>query len=326
MKGFFLMEQLYPCVIFNDITKGGVCQEKIKEQLQILNKRKTEQEKIIPIILTAWKENKLYSEEKQKRLEDCGSIIGFNEHGEMSSANFCKDKLCPICQWRKSRRVFGEIMQIQKIVENNISDFALLTLTLKNTNSLSEGICDIMKGFYNFSNNRTFKKVSEGYIRTVEITYNNKLNNWHPHIHLVVALKENYYSENFIKTEKWSDIWGRSARLDYAPIVDMRAIGQSLQMREKAVAEVAKYAIKPFQTKGDINAELNAYIGLYGGTKNRRLRSFGGIYAKARKLVPERDEVDLNGSCEIFFRRESGEYVNTQVNIRQTEICQMERE
>ena len=319
------MEQLYPCVIFNDTIKDGVCQEKIKEQLQTLNKRKAEQEKIIPIILTAWKENKLHTEEKQKRLEDCGSIIGFNEYGEISSANFCKDKLCPICQWRKSRRVFGEIMQIQKIVENKISDFALLTLTLKNTVTLSEGIFDIMKGFYNFSNDRTFKKVSDGYIRTVEITYNNKFKNWHPHIHLIIALKDNYYSENFIKTEKWAEIWGRSARLDYSPIVDMRAIGQSLQMREKAVAEVAKYAIKPFQTKGDINAELNAYVGLYGGTKHRRLRSFGGVYAKARKEVPERKEVDLNGNCEIFFRRDSGEYVNTDLIMRQTEICQNER-
>lgn len=304
------MEHLHPYVIFNDNTKSTLCQDKIKKQLQVLSQRKAEQERIIPLILSAWKENKLHTADKQKRLEDCGSIIGFNEKGDITSANFCKDKLCPICQWRKSRRVFGEIMQIQKIVEAQTTDFALLTLTLKNTENLSVGISNIMKGFYNFSNDRTFKKVSAGYIRTVEITYNDKLKNWHPHIHLIIALKENYYAENFIKTEKWAQIWGRSARLDYSPIVDIRAIGQSEQIREKAVAEVAKYAIKPFQTNGDMSAELKAYTGLYGGTKHRRLRSYGGVYAIARKQVPEVPEIDFKDNLGLYFRFEAGEYVN----------------
>lgn len=296
-----------PNVIFNDTTKSSVCQDIIKHQLNILNQKKIEQEKISPFIEEAWKKNNLFTQEKKQRLNDCGTFVSFNSNGEMSGANFCRDKLCPICQWRKSRKVFGEIMQIQKIVEKQVQNFALLTLTLKNTEHLEKGITEILKGFYNFSNNRTFKKISLGYIRTLEITFNTKNKNWHPHIHLIIALKDSYYSGNYITTQKWSEIWKACAKIDYEPIIDIRAIGKAETVREKAVAEVAKYAVKPFQTKGSPSDELKAYEGLYGGTAHRRLRSYGGIYAKARKDVPEQKE-PLDLTAELLFRRKKGTY------------------
>lgn len=305
MKGFFTMEQMHPLVIFNDTTNSDDCQEKIKEQLQTLKERKKAQIEIIPHILESWKNAGIYSQEKEQRIFDCGTYIEFDELGDIVGANFCKDKLCPICQWRKSRKVFGEIMRIQKEIENYTDNFAMLTLTLKNTDELSSGISHILSAFYNFSNDRTFKKKTLGYIRTLEITYNQKTAQWHPHLHIIVALTENYF-EDMITTEKWARIWQRASRIEYEPIVDIRAIGKSSTLREKAVAEVAKYAVKPFQTDGNEKETLIAYKGLYSGTKKRRLRSYGGVYAKARKTLVEKSDV---GKCMVSYILKADKYV-----------------
>ena len=313
------MEPLYPFVIFNDNIKKDICQEKIAEQLKILNQRKREQLELLPQIIRSWKKARIYSEQKEERLRDCGTMVGFSSAGEITSANFCKDKLCPICQWRKSRKVFGEIMQMQKIIEKTTDNFAMLTLTLKNCDNLAQGITHILTSFYNFSNDRTFKKNTKGFIRTLEITYNTKTEQWHPHLHLVIALTDDYF-EHMITTEKWGEIWRRACRIEYSPIIDIRAIGKSETMREKAVAEVAKYAIKPFQTNGNYEDSLKAYSGLYAGTKKRRLRSYGGEYAKARKVVKASADEEIPHT-NLFFKRKSDGYELYDYIFKQTENC-----
>lgn len=299
-------------VFLNSITEIEESQEKFQKTVKELNIKKKEHAEIVGTIISALKQTKHYTTEKAERIADCGSFITVSPAtGKITSANFCKNKLCPICQWRKSLKVYGEISQIQKEVEKEINKFIFMTLTLSNTKELSSGISHILKAFYNLSNDRTFKKMSQGYIRTLEITYNEKKGTWHPHIHLIIAVKKSYFKKDYTDQKKWCDIWERCAGITYRPIIDIRTVKEKSGNYIKAIAEISKYAIKPFQTD-NINQLEIAYHSIYQSTHNRRLRSYGGIYAKIKKELNFNDgetTEDKSSETDKVYRFEKGHYI-----------------
>ena len=38
----------------------------------------------------------------------CGTSIGLTYDGLIASANFCKNRFCPTCQWRRSVKLFRQ--------------------------------------------------------------------------------------------------------------------------------------------------------------------------------------------------------------------------
>lgn len=298
--------------VFSDyITENETSQERIEKTINELEKKKAEHSKVIGTIITALKNTEHCSNNIIERMLDCGSFISIDKStGRINGANFCKNKLCPICQWRKSLKVYGEIVQIQKVVEEKTKKFVFMTLTLENTKDLEDGINQILKGFYNFSNDRTFKKMSMGYIRTLEITYNHRKRTWHPHLHLIIATKKTYFEKDYQTQEQWANIWERCANVEYKPIIDIRMIKEENGEYSKAIAEVSKYAIKPFQTKEEKNQE-NTYNAIFKATHHRRLRSYGGEYSKAKKLLNFYDgetKEDKTKETDKTYRYNKGSY------------------
>ena len=57
------------------------------------------------------------------RTMSCGDSLAFrrgiSQDGELAeisrlhSANFCKDRLCPMCQWRRSRKMYAQMLQVR---------------------------------------------------------------------------------------------------------------------------------------------------------------------------------------------------------------------
>ncbi|WP_170272288.1 protein rep, partial [Clostridium tarantellae] len=61
---------------------------------------------------------------KAYRVEECGSYLAYkylNENEKkLYRANFCKDRLCPMCCWRRSLKIFGQVSKVMnKTLENN---------------------------------------------------------------------------------------------------------------------------------------------------------------------------------------------------------------
>ena len=139
-----------------------------------------------------------------KSLEECGDTLVFmrNEEGEkrLHGANFCRNRLCPMCNWRRSLKMYSQVSQItDKILTTRKSRFIFVTLTVKNPDAehLTETLDLMNKGFsYITSNSRTFapaqkfKESLQGYIKATEITYNSKENTYHPHIHCIFKSKQ----------------------------------------------------------------------------------------------------------------------------------------
>ena len=70
---------------------------------------------------------------------------------------------------------------------------------------------------------KEFQKINLGYIRKLEITYNSEKNTYHPHYHLILCVKKNYFKDKkYIKQSKWLEMWQLAKRDRTITQVDVR--------------------------------------------------------------------------------------------------------
>ena len=200
-----------------------------------------------------------------------------------------------MCNWRKSLKMFGQTNKIaNKILEENSSTrFLFVTFTVKNCSAekLEETINLMNQGFKRLTDKNKklaitnkFKSNMLGYIRAMEVTYKQEEDTYHPHIHCIFAVKAQYFTKGYIKKSDWQYIWGECCNTEYEPIVKVQTIKNSTA---KAVAEVAKYPVKMDEIANyqDEKKAIKALIVFTKILKGRRLITFGGVFAEARKLL-----------------------------------------
>ena len=72
-----------------------------------------------------------------KSLEECGNNLLFSvsdkNEKRLKGANFCRIRTCPMCNWRKSLKLFGQMSKItDRIMEQDKSTrFIFATFTIK---------------------------------------------------------------------------------------------------------------------------------------------------------------------------------------------------
>lgn len=239
------------------------------------------------------------SKNKIENFENCGTNILINSDNHIVGANFCKQRLCPVCNYRRSTLMWHKINQITSQFEQN--HFVFITLTVKNCidEELSKTIDNLLQSFKRITNRKTWQKNFIGYVRGLEITYNAKENTYHPHIHILAVTSKEYYKSDYVDIHTLRNWWKESARLDYFVQVNI----ESVKDRKKAVAEVAKYAVK-MSTVLDtgISAKtLRATQVIASCIENRRLIATGGAITKAAKVLKINMDEDESFSPEERF-------------------------
>jgi plasmid rolling circle replication initiator protein Rep len=250
--------------------------------------------------------HRLGQPKKANRVWWCGAQLTFRVEVEtllkkLESANFCRERLCPMCAWRKSLKVFyqvGRVMdEVEKRHENLVPIF--LTLTVRNCKGeeLGETIDQMFKGWKDFAEQRAFRERVHGWFRALEVTYNAETDTYHPHFHAVLLVDKQYFkSKKYLETSGWVRMWRVACKLDYDPICDVRRVRRG-KHKHKAVAEVAKYTLKDSEYLHDADCELtDRLVGTLGDAlRNRRLFAFGGVMKKiAKELGADRlDEGSL---------------------------------
>lgn len=262
-------------------------------------------EKLEELFLIARKEDPgVISDSGLHSLSHCGSYLAFSHCPNHSAekhlvrADFCKNRLCPMCNWRKSLKMYGQMTEIVEKMTTDRADlrFIFLTLTVENPEGqdLSATIDAMNKGFAllvdkskTLAATKSVKKNILGWFKSLEITYNTETNKYHPHFHVVLAVPDSYFTRGFLTTAKWVKLWRACMKLDYDPIVHV----QAADMTDKgAVCEITKYA-----TKGEylINCPDDqaaaAVTVLANSLRNRRLVGFGGIFRDVRKFLKQDD-------------------------------------
>lgn len=229
---------------------------------------------------------------RMARVADCGSYLEYyvtDSSKTLHSANFCKDRLCPMCNWRRSLKIFGQVSQVMDELERHQYRFLFLTLTVRNC--CSEDLPATVQVLYDgwrqlYHKHKIFRSSIEGTFRSLEITRNSKDGTYHPHLHVILAVRPDYFRCGYITQSEWSFMWQSCCKLDYQPIVDIRTIKPNDKGLSGAVAEVAKYAVKSSDfLRGSLDDMARIVSDFLTALSGRRLCSFTGCFAKVRKQL-----------------------------------------
>lgn len=299
----------------------NIISQKSQTILKRIEERALYKNKLLPYIKKIYEgdygENKIItrSENKYINFENCATDLWIDEEsGQITGANFCKQRLCPVCNYRRSTMLWHKVSNVISDIQN---EKLLITLTVKNCtgDNLKNTIDEILESFHRLTSRRMWKKNIVGFIRGLEITYNSQEDTFHPHIHILAIASENYFKEDYIDVHTLRKWWTESARLDYYVQVDIRKI----KTTDKAVAEVVKYAVKMadiLQQDAD-EKRLRATQTLASCIVGRRLISTGGLIKKLakQKNICIDDEIDLSEKREnsAYYHLENGKY--TKKNI-----------
>lgn len=273
-----------------------------KQEVNALNDKKNNKPvpwrpKKIRTIQLSESMHRLGMNKKANRVWWCGSALAFLENLEtgnkkLHSADFCRERLCPMCQWRKSLKVFHQVSKVMDRTQEEHKNLVplFLTLTMQNCTDgeLKEKITDIFQSWNRLLAHRKIKRIVQGWFRALEVTYNKEKDTFHPHIHAIILVDKSYFkkdNKDYMQTTDWVQMWRTAMKLDYDPICDIRKVNRT-KGKYKAVAEVAKYTLKDteFITNDDELTDKLVEV-LSTSLRGRRLYAFGGILKQIAKQI-----------------------------------------
>jgi plasmid rolling circle replication initiator protein Rep len=232
------------------------------------------------------------------RIHFCSELLDFKlNHGDegelklkLAGARFCRVRTCMICCWRKSLRWKAKAYKsLPKFLEDFPGyRFLFVTLTVKNCEikDLKATLDWMNEGFTRLSRLKLFP--GEGWIKTVEVTMGRK-GDAHPHFHVLLAVKSAYFGRNYLSQDKWVEMWKKSLRIDYKPVLDVQAL-KAKDSLLALIAEVIKYQTKPSNLLSDREWFLEYTRQMF----NTKSISVGGLFRDYFKDL-EDDPEDLIG-------------------------------
>ncbi len=227
-----------------------------------------------------------------ERVISCGDTLQFiqNQDGNLKlyQAYFCKNKLCPMCNWRRSMKYSYQTSRIvdEAIKQSPKGRFLFLTLTVKNVEgqALNSTISQLTKSFDRLFKRAKVQRNLLGYLRSVEVTHNENDKTYHPHIHVLMMVRPSYFQskKDYITQKEWSDMWSQSLKVDYVPMIDIRTVKETGKGLRGAVLETAKYPTKPIK----LDVENKQVVDdLYNGLYRKRQLGYGGLFKTIKKQL-----------------------------------------
>lgn len=238
-----------------------------------------------------------------ERLDHCSNTLEFDlktdELGsavfKLKSAKFCRVRFCPTCQWRRTMKWQAKMFQaLPKISEAYPTHrWLFLTLTVKNCelDELRSTITHMNKSFVRLSQLKQFPAI--GWVKSIEVTYNSPTMQAHPHIHAMLLVSSSYFSgAKYITQDQWRSLWQKSARLNYEPQVNIKAIKTKNKNGEqedikKNVLEVLKYSVK----EDDLTCDTDFIFAITAQLHKTRSISIGGVLREFLKQESEKDDL-----------------------------------
>jgi len=255
---------------------------------------------------------------KLQTLADCGTYLGFDLYKhisqdmyqkKLSSANFCRDRFCEMCNWRRARKYAIENFKLLKAIQSeNKVRYIFATFTIKNPliSDLRASVKQFNQAWQRMTQTKRWRNSILGYIKAIEIPFQKTDKDYiNLHAHCLLIVPSIYFDfknyDLYIKQKEFQEMWGSALRVDYTPSVDIRIIKPNKRRGEddeiaSVVAETTKYPLKSIDLTG---IEWQKFKLLVEQTKNMRFLSFGGIAKDYRKFLfgsDEFDDRDLIGS------------------------------
>jgi plasmid rolling circle replication initiator protein Rep len=242
-----------------------------------------------------------------QRLASCSGLLGFgwlsdpetgNTRLKLQTARFCRVRHCPVCQWRKSLMWVARFLEATPTIlqDHPKARFIFLTLTVRNCQiqDLRSTVKFMNEAWKRLSLRKEFPAI--GFAKSLEVTRGND-GSAHPHFHVLMMVEEKYFQGAYYLSQKrWTELWQSVLRIDYIPIVNVKAVKPSKKNPEAdslaiAICETLKYSIKPEDLIGDKAWLLELTSQLH---KTRSI-ALGGIF---KVYVQAEEPEDLIGESE----------------------------
>ena len=246
---------------------------------------------------------------RSDRVRECGTRLEFaheispegvvSDVGKLHSANFCKDRLCPMCAWRRTYKIFAQVSQIMGVIGDKYK-FLFLTLTVPNVTAqeLPTAVDELMKAWRKLMRYKRVSAVVRGFFRALEITRNKdprskSFGTYHPHFHAVLAVPKNYgKGKEYINHDEWLTLWRKATKDPTITQVDIRlarnkhddsGADSDVERLASVVAEIAKYPVKDADilVPGDHDQTDSIVETLANALAGRRLTAYGGCFDDA---------------------------------------------
>lgn len=255
-------------------------------------------------------------------IKDCNTFLSFVadktlEKKKLYKSNLCKNRFCPVCAWRKARKdALGLSLMMQYIKQEEQKEFLFLTLTTPNVKSddLESEIKHYNQSFRRLSNRKKFKSIAKGYVRKLEVTYNQKRDDYNPHFHVLIAVNKSYFTDKryYISQKEWLNLWRDVTDNDEITQVHVQKIKQN---NNKELYEMAKYSGKD----SDYLINQKVFDTFYKSLKGKQILVYSGLFKEARKKLKNGDldylkEVDPTEYIyQIFYHWNQKEYLASEI-------------
>ena len=233
--------------------------------------------------------------EKAERLKECGRYITrFDaDIGTALVMNKCHIRLCPVCEKQSAMSRFISLVNILSQNEKKGGLFHFI-FTCKNCSekNLKETIQGISASVRMFMRHYGVKD----YTRRIEITYNKKTDEYHPHAHCIVMVPSGplYFKdipkETFMENLRMIRMFWRNCCIKNDINVgsfDYQEVYARPLTDKRELIECVKYSIKPMSiTEHSIKAIEEA-------TKGLKLFNGSGIFRKLSSETEEKEKHKL---------------------------------
>ncbi|MFB1542992.1 protein rep [Staphylococcus aureus] len=231
-------------------------------------------------------------ENQMDLVEDCNTFLSFVadktlEKQKLYKANSCKNRFCPVCAWRKARKVaLGLSLMMQYIKQQENKEFIFLTLTTPNVmcEELENEIKRYNNSFRKLIKRKKVGSVIKGYVRKLEITYNKKRDDYNPHFHVLIAVNKSYFTDKryYISQQEWLDLWRDVTGISEITQVQVQKIRQN---NNKELYEMAKYSGKD----SDYLINQKVFDAFYKSLKGKQVLVYSGLFKEAKKKLKNGD-------------------------------------
>ena len=253
---------------------------------------------------------------ESEKIKECGNFLEFarKQHlvtndikDKLSSANFCKNRFCPMCNWRRTRNIAGQLKEAFDVLQKKESISTLfLTLTIKNPDvkNLRQAIQNMNTAFKRLQQQKRFKSSIIGYFKSLEILGDKTPKGQaHPHFHIMLIVNSKYFKdERYISKDEWITMWQKALKVSYRPNIDIRRIkskSKGITELDSAIMETVKYAVKHTELSKRCNTD---FYYLYTQTSAVRFYASGGILKEHLNLIKiDEDLINLKAETEAFW-------------------------
>jgi len=317
--------------------------EEFNSILKQYEKHKLETYKVLELLGDDYTFNDFGADTENRRyiaLLQCGTFLGFDKEQvnnksctgtvyHLKSANFCRQRLCPMCQFRKAEKMYINTLRVAEYLQSSFR-FLHMVLTIPNARDgveLVNGIKLLYKGFNNLLHQKEVKKAFKGVLRCLEVSYNYDNDTFHPHLHCLVAVNRSYFNDSkvYISHENLRKYWTIAIKKAVESNEDFEVFRSPHQLQcyiravkegstddsgynvGKAIAEVCKYCVKPLELdkKGRDEQYKQLLLTLWHTLKGTRFVQKYGVIREAFRELRLSDDIETedtgNKSSKYFM-------------------------